>query len=172
MTAKGHVLLALPLAILGASHLGFTHLKAGLFIAVVCIGVLAPDIDEGGSFIGRQLWFLSFIVKILSFFLPAFKHRGITHIFLIPISMIIFASVIHNVWIAGFALGWLLHTAGDMLTVGGIKGYLYPLWPNEKIVLLPDVFRFYTGGFAEQVLIGFLMILDGWMLISTKGIFI
>lgn len=162
MTAKGHVLLALPVVLYAGQSMGLDRLDSILFAAAALLSVLAPDIDEPGSYIGRRFWFLSWPIKALSFLFPSFKHRGITHIFLIPFLMILIASLSRNITLAGFGLGWMLHTVGDMLTIGGIKGYLYPLWPDKKIVLLPDGFRFRTGGFAENILIFILLILNAY----------
>jgi inner membrane protein len=170
MTAKGHVLLAMPLAIVGVDYLALNQINGALFIISVTIGALFPDIDEPGSYIGRRLWFMSWFVKILSLFFPYLKHRGVTHFFVIPFTMIIVATFFKNIWLAGFALGWLLHTVGDLLTVGGIRGYLYPLWPNQKIVLLPDGIRFYTGKFAEQVFNTTLLLFNGYLLAHFQGI--
>lgn len=170
MTAKGHVLLATPLAIIGVDYLALDQIDSALFILSVAVGALFPDIDEPGSNIGRRFWFLSWPVKALSIFIPAFKHRGVTHFFLIPVILMLISVGFHNIWLAGFALGWLLHTAGDLVTIGGINGYFYPLWSNQKIVLLPDGFRFYTGSFTEKLIIAFLMLLNGYLALSL-GVF-
>lgn len=161
MTAKGHVILASPVAFIVATKFHLEIEQIIVFMVISSIGALAPDIDEPGSWIGRRLLFLSWTVKFLSIFFPAFKHRGITHLLAIPIAISAISIFLHNIWIAAFALGWFMHTVGDLITVGGIRGYLYPLFPDKKIVLLPDEFRFYTGGLVEAVIIFCLTGLNG-----------
>ena len=163
MTAKGHVLLALPFALFGAKQLGFSPICTTLFIFLVLLGALFPDIDEPKSTIGRKFWFMSWPIKLLSHIIPLLKHRGITHLFLVPFSLSITALYWENIWLGGFTLGWLLHTFGDLITMGGIRGYFYPFWSNRKIVFLPDALRFYTGGGAEQILIAFLVLVNGYL---------
>lgn len=53
--------------------------------------------------------------------------------------------------IYGFAFGILMHDAGDMLTKGGIKGFLFPFFPNTTVALLPKFMRFYTGSLQEMI---------------------
>lgn len=170
MTAKGHVLLALPFGLLMANSFGMENIELFVFLALVATGALFPDIDESGSYIGRRFWFLTWLIKALSVFIPAFKHRGVTHFFLIPALLMLTSVGLHNVWIGGFAIGWLMHTVGDLVTIGGINGYLYPLWPKQKIVLLPNGWRFYTGSFTEKFIIAFLMLLNGYLALSF-GVF-
>lgn len=155
--------MALPFAILGVNQLEFTPTGTTLFIFLILLGSLFPDIDEPKSTIGRKFWFISWPIKLLSHILPFLKHRGITHLFLVPFSLSIVALYWGNIWLGGFALGWLLHTFGDLITIGGIRGYFYPFWSNRKIVLLPYVLRFYTGRGAEQILITFLVLLNGYL---------
>ncbi|TDA67315.1 hypothetical protein E0765_03585 [Sulfuricurvum sp. IAE1] len=170
MTAKGHVLLALPPSIIWAQTLGLSGIEAGALIAAVAAGSLFPDVDEPNSFIGRRLMFMSWTIKILSLFFPTFRHRGVTHIFLVPLSIILIGSAFENILVAAFGLGWLMHTVGDLITVGGVRGYFYPLWPDQKIVLLPDGFRFYTNGFIEHFFNTFLLLINGYLMASFQGL--
>lgn len=163
MTAKGHVLLAVPVAITLNEHFGLNGYFGTFFIGLVVVGSLFPDIDEPESYIGRRLWFMSWLIKSLSLFFPAFRHRGITHIFLVPMILIAVGSIFGNIWVAAFGLGWLLHTIGDLLTVGGIHGYFYPI-SKEKVVLLPEWLRFKTNSFVEHVIIVFLLMLNSYLI--------
>ena len=96
---------------------------------------------------------MSLPIKLLSHILPLLKHRGLTHLFLVPLFLSIVAIYWKNIWFAGFALGWFVHTLGDLITVGGIQGYFYPFFANRRIALLPYALRFYTGGSAEKIVI-------------------
>lgn len=153
MTAKGHLLLALPFAIAGANLFGLKDLEFVGFIGAVLAGSLFPDIDEPGSFIGRRLWFFAWPIKIIGKFIPMFKHRAATHYLIVPLLLAITSAGLQNLSLGAFALGWFAHTIGDMLTVSGIKGYLYPLFPNTRIRLLPEHVALKTGGFYEQLVI-------------------
>lgn len=168
MTAKGHVLIALPFAIIGVERLGFSNFGEWLFVSTVITGALIPDIDEPGSYFGRRFWFLSWPIKILGAVFPLLKHRGVTHYFLVPAILMVMGVFFHNVWIAAFGFGWFLHTIGDLMTVGGIRGYFYPLWPGQKIVLLPDGMRFYTNGFTERILNTTLFVINGYLIFSYQ----
>lgn len=160
MTAKGHVLLALPFAIVTASNIGLSGPRLAAFITIVLFASLFPDIDENRSFIGKRFWFMSWSIKFIALFIPAFKHRGVTHFFIVPATIIIVGILFDNIWISGFGMGWLLHTVGDLITVGGIRGYLYPLWPDAKIKIMPEFIPIYTGGLLEHVIIAWLSILN------------
>lgn len=160
MTAKGHILLALPFAIAGANVFELKDLEMIGFIGAVTVGALFPDIDEPGSFIGRKLWFFAWPIKILGKFIPMLRHRAATHYLVIPVMLIFISTLTNNLSIGAFALGWFAHTVGDMLTVSGIKGYLYPLLPNTRIRLLPEHVAMKTGGFYEQLVIVGLTVLN------------
>ncbi len=163
MTARGHILLALPGGMIAANSFGIDKTTAPFFIGAVLLGSLAPDIDEPGSWIGRRLWFLAWPIKLIALVAPSLRHRGVTHFLILPIAMMVISVFLHNVLLAAFAIGWLMHTVGDLLTVGGIRGYFYPLLRDKKIVLLPDGFRFYTGGVVESALITLLLGVNGYI---------
>jgi inner membrane protein len=157
MTAKGHVLLALPLPLLWAIQNDTNGIELGMTISLVVIASLAPDIDEPNSWIGKRARFLSIPLKLLGIFIPMFRHRGATHIFFIPFLFILFSAFSKNIYLASFSYGWMMHTIGDLLTKGGINGYLYPFFPDTKVGLLPKALRFYTGSLQEIILINILV---------------
>jgi inner membrane protein len=173
VTVKGHALLAsalvYPLAV--TPYVMFSFSEFAIFYTAVLFGSILPDIDEPESYIGRKLFVLSSIFKFVGV-----KHRTFTHFLITPIlifsSSFIFSGDI-AVIIQGIALGVFYHTIGDMITVSGIKGYLYPLWSDKAIVLLPQPFRIrmfttnrFTGkktwGKSEQVIILFLLVLNAY----------
>lgn len=160
MTAKGHVALAFPFGVLGSTALGLNGIESSVFVFLVSLSALAPDVDEPGSWIGRRLWFLSWTIKILSIFFPTFKHRGVTHLLAVPLAIFIIGYLIGNVWIIGIAIGWFAHTLGDLITAGGIIGYFYPFWPEKRIRLMSKYLPIYTGGFVEYLIILVLMVVD------------
>lgn len=166
MTARGHVLLALPFASLGAHVFGLQKVDYFIFVSIVAIASLLPDVDEVNSYAGRRLWWMSWLIKLLGTFFPSFRHRGITHLFIIPIALAAIAYYFKSVWIAAFAIGWLAHTIGDLMTVGGIVGYFSPFATNKKVNILPKELRFYTGSATEHTLIVILFISNIAILLS------
>jgi len=162
MTAKGHIALALLPAIPIASFLNTQ--EQIVFLGAVGFGSLLPDIDEPNSFIGRRLGFVSIPLKILGV-----KHRTFTHYLIFPFFIFIFSLFLSRIWqIAGFgvALGILMHDIGDMMTKGGIKGFLYPFFKNRTFRILPKKFAFYTNSFTEYIIITFLFLIDSYMYYS------
>ena len=61
-----------------------------LFLLLVAIGSLIPDIDEPNSLLGRKLKFLSYPINIF------FGHRTITH------NILIFLSLTNYLYIQGY----------------------------------------------------------------------
>jgi len=162
MTAKGHVTLASLVVISIVSTLPYFEnldlFQIGIFYFSSLFGALFPDIDEDRSYIGRRLAFMSIIIS------SGIQHRTFTHYLIFPIIIYFLAIsfindfVIHLV-LLGFVAGIVLHDIGDMFTVGGIKGFFYPFFPNTKIWVTPKFLRFYTGSIAEYIFISFLMFL-------------
>jgi inner membrane protein len=154
MTAKGHMALA------SAVTLSYLYVDNDListlpyfeyFLIAILIGSLFPDIDEPESYIGNKLKVVSILTSVI------FKHRTFTHYLIFPLALIFIALYVDNtfnkVTILGFAIGILLHDAGDMLTNGAIKGFLWPIFPNTRIALLPNFLRFNTFSIQEYILV-------------------
>ena len=145
MTAKNHVVLALvpPAVFCGASAV-----ECVPFFLGAGIGALVPDIDEPGSYIGRRLYFVSEVLRGLGL-----EHRTLTHSLLLPIMIAAMVYIGFGLdrsaeWLYGLAFGIFMHDVGDMLTKGGIKGALKPLY-GGTVRLLPKSLAFYTGSFGE-----------------------
>lgn len=161
MTAKGHVLLASSIT-LGSfifivntpsisRAINIVPPYSIVFFIAVIVGSLLPDIDESESYVGRRLKIISVIVS------SVFKHRTFTHYLIVPLVLTIVAIFVSDAGMQtalfGLAFGILLHDAGDMLTKGGIKGFLFPFFPNTKIALLPEFIRFRTFSIQEYIFI-------------------
>lgn len=155
MTAKGHMALA------SAVTLSYLYVDSGListlpyfeyFLLAILFGSLFPDIDEPESYIGNKLKVISIVMSSI------FKHRTFTHYLIFPLCLMFVAlfyidNDFNKITMLGFALGILFHDAGDMLTKGGIKGFLWPILPNTRIALLPYFLRFKTFSIEEYVLV-------------------
>lgn len=161
MTVRGHVTLASALAYYPLSSLIGTYNIAELSILyiIVLFGSTVPDIDEPGSYIGRRSFFISDFLKLIGI-----KHRTLTHWLILPLFIFLLSFYFFNgfLQISFFALafGILCHDIGDMITKGGINGFLFPLFPKAKIVLLPRFLRFYTSSLTEMFIILLLLALN------------
>lgn len=159
MTAKGHMVVSVPVGYMGLFLTSKYVLEDFvldsrliiLYSFFVLLGSVFPDIDEPESFIGRRLPIFS---NVLSIFI---SHRGITHFLIIPLGILLLAYYEDDLNIKfallGFAIGILAHDIGDMLTKGGIIGFLFPFFMSKKIALLPEPLRFITGSITEYIVI-------------------
>jgi inner membrane protein len=118
---------------------GKTHIAGGILAsmyfcfgdvtssALLVIGSLFPDIDHGGSVLGKN-------IPLIHRF---FKHRGFTHSF-----VFLLITYFLNVWLS---IGCCVHIFMDMLTERGVQF----LWPFERKFRLPFARFFKTGGWFE-----------------------
>ncbi len=162
MTAKGHILLSSALAYLPILEIqkSFGVDIAFLSFSIIIFGSILPDIDEPNSYIGRKFPILSWILILFGL-----KHRGLTHILIVPIVITAFAlyavdSEIITITLLSLAFGILTHDVGDSITTGGINGFFYPLFPAKKFVLLPGFLRFQTFSIFEYFLVSLLFVLN------------
>ena len=154
MTAAGHILLAT--ALVGTTEYIF-HLPPNIyFLSGVIVGAVLPDIDEPKSFIGRQLSPLAFILRLFNL-----KHRTLSHSIIFALLFLIsglFLRYPYSVILMGIGTGALLHCVGDLLTISGLKYFLYPF--TKELHLLPPKLRFRTGGLVEEVIILGLIVIN------------
>jgi inner membrane protein len=164
MTAKGHIVISIPIAAASlyyAESFNFieklTHLNVALFYIASLFGSLLPDIDEPESYIGKRIPIFS---NVLSIFI---EHRGITHYLIVPLFLLTLAYFEDDLLVKpilfGLGVGVFAHTVGDMLTKGGIRGYLFPFFRKRTFVLLPWFLRFYTNSITEYLYISFFICL-------------
>ena len=147
MTAPGHILLAT--AIVGITEYIF-HIPVNVyFLAGIALGAVLPDIDEPKSLIGRKLAPLAFLLRMFRL-----KHRTLSHSIIFALILIIpsiFLPYPFNLFGIGAGIGSVLHCVGDLLTISGLKYFLYP--KKVELHLLPKNLRFRTGGAVEQIII-------------------
>lgn len=113
MLKKTH--LAVGLAV-GLYFLPFVTDKV-LFIPVILIASLLPDIDSGFSQLGRK--------KIFKPIQWTVSHRGIIHSYTLCIALSLVLAFFYPVLALPFFLGYSFHLLLDSFTVNGIK----PFWP-------------------------------------------
>lgn len=112
-----------------------------LFLALLLIGSLLPDLDNPYSKLGRKIRPISTFIKFV------FGHRGIFHS-VIPAALILFLFYyVFGLKLIGAALsiGFVLHLIIDGLTKEGIN-YLYPFAKFRISGFIK------TGGFFEWIL--------------------
>ena len=147
MTAPGHILLAT--AIVGITEY-VLHIPVNVyFLAGIALGAVLPDIDEPKSFIGRKLAPLAFLLRLFRL-----KHRTFSHSIIFALIVIIpsiFLPYPFNLFGIGAGVGSVLHCVGDLLTISGLKYFLYP--KKTELHLLPKNLRFRTGGTVESIII-------------------
>ena len=96
-----------------------------IFILVVVMFSIFPDIDERKSKIGRKNKVISTIINFV------FGHRGFFHSIYIPLALYFIFYYINNEVAIAVLVGYFSHLFMDALTKNGIR----PLYPiiNKKI---------------------------------------
>lgn len=117
-----------------------THLSSGILTALllaptfvdgvmIAVGSMFPDIDHGGTALGKSAPYISKLVK----------HRGLTH-------SLLFTGIMSllNPW---FGIGMIVHIVFDMMTKRGVQ----LLYPWNKRIRFPLAKYAVTGGKFEKV---------------------
>jgi inner membrane protein len=160
MKGTNHVkfgLSAWTIASVGISQAGGPALPELLVASgLVAVGALAPDIDEPGSKISRQLGPLRHVIPPLVSWIGG-GHRGMTHSpWAVVVVTVLLAHFALPPWLAiAFGFGWLSHLAGDALTPHGIPAP----WPLGDRRLTLNLWR--SGAKAETVAV--------WMLAASAA---
>jgi len=140
MLLRTHVMLALLFVIIFFNHVS----NKWVFVVMVLVATVVPDLDTGFSSYGRHL-----IFRPLQFFT---KHRGIIHSFTLGVLLSVLIAVFWPMGAFGFFLGYSIHLFADSFTKDGI----YPFWPlrwKSRGVLR-------SGGRVEESLFLGLIVLD------------
>lgn len=109
-----------------------------LFIPVVLISSLLPDIDSSFSQLGKKNIFRP--VQMV------FTHRGPLHSYTLCIFFSLLFAFFYPIFALPFFLGYSFHLFADSFTINGIK----PFWP----------FRFQSSGVVRTG-----GLIDGWIFI-------
>ena len=128
---------------LGLIFIGFVDNKI-LFIPIVLIASLMPDIDSTKSFIGNRWYF-----RPMQWFM---KHRGMLHSLSFCILASLGISFLFPESAFPFFLGYSSHLMGDAITKEGIR----PLWPFEGEIRG----RIRTGGRVEVIALLSLVVIN------------
>ena len=140
MLAKTHIAIGFFAMIFFLPHVA----NKLVFIPVILIASILPDIDSGFSTLGKNGVF-----RILQLFT---KHRGLLH----SLSFCIIVSVLFALYFPvvafPFFLGYALHLLADAWTVEGIR----PFWPLKEI----SQGKIKVGGVVEQAVFFIFVVLD------------
>ena len=117
MMMKTHLVIGAFAAVFFLPHMAHKL----IFVPVILIASLLPDIDSGFSTFGKKP-----IFKPLQMMT---KHRGIIHSFTLCIAISIFFAFYFPIVAFPFFLGYALHLLADSWTIEGIK----PFWPLKEV---------------------------------------
>ena len=93
-----------------------------MFLPVVLISSLLPDVDTGSSYLGHR-----------GIFRPIqwlFSHRGFIHSYTFCIGLAFVFALFYPVMAFPFFLGYSFHLAADSFTEQGIR----PFWPLDATI--------------------------------------
>ncbi len=122
-----------------------------IFVPIVLISGLMPDIDSGMSGLGRKIVFKP--VQMMT------NHRGIFHTYTLCIALsILFALFIPSLALP-FFLGYSFHLFSDSFTSQGIK----PFWPFKYVS--KGVVR--SGGRTDAIIFYCFVSVDVVLILTT-----
>ena len=124
-----------------------------LFILVVLLFSIFPDIDETKSKIGKKNKLIS---KIINF---VFGHRGLLHTIYIPLILFFIFYNINNEISIAILVGYSSHLFMDALTKTGIRPF-YPLISKR----INGFFK--TNSLREKILFLIIVFLDLYFLLT------
>ncbi len=113
MLSRTHLAIGLAVSLYFLPHV----VNKIVFIPIVLVASLLPDIDSGYSKLGKKKIFMP--VQMLS------NHRGIFHTYTLCIVASILLTFIYPVSALPFFLGYSFHLIADSFTPQGIR----PFWP-------------------------------------------
>lgn len=147
MLTKTHILFAFFLTLVSIEL--FNPQNQILFLFIIVLFSVLPDIDEKSSRVGKK-------TKLFSFFL---KHRGIVHSFL-PLLIIAFLlTVFNSIYLWGVFIGYASHLLLDSLTPQGLN----PFYPFLKFRMKGFI---KSGGIGEIFIFLLLLMIDIFLLIN------
>jgi inner membrane protein len=124
-----------------------------LFIFMVMLATVLPDVDSGFSALGKS-WFTKPVHLFVS-------HRGILHSYTFCVAVSVALTFIYSPLALPFFLGYSMHLFADSFTVQGIK----PFWPLNYESKGPVK----TGGVVEDTVFWTIVVIDVFII---AGLFI
>jgi len=150
MMLRTHLAVAFLFIILFVEHVN----NQIIFVGMVLLATIIPDLDNSFSSWGRHLIFrpLQWLVN----------HRGIIHSFTTAIALSIILSIFFPIASLGFFVGYSVHLICDSFTKEGIQ----PFWPlkQKSIGFIRSGGRIEDGLFIALILIDVLAMLFVWII--------
>lgn len=140
MLLRTHLMFGILMIILFVQHVN----NQLVFVGMVLLATVLPDLDSSFSSWGRHL-----IFRPLQFFV---KHRGIIHSFTTGIIVSIAIAFFWPVASLGFFIGYSVHLICDSFTKEGIQPF-WPLKARSKGFIA-------TGGRLEETVFIFLILIN------------
>ncbi len=140
MISRTHLAIGLALVLLFLPHVN----SKLLFVPVLLISCLLPDIDSTASAFGQN--------KLLRPFQFFVKHRGMIHSLTFCIVLSAFFAAVIPVLALPFFLGYASHLFADSFTKDGIT----PFWPMKK----SSAGLIVTGGRTEYFVFATFIVID------------
>ena len=140
MLLRTHLMFGILMIVLFAQHVNHQM----VFIGMVLLATVLPDLDNGFSSWGRHL-----IFKPLQFFV---KHRGVIHSFTTGVIVSVVIAFFWPVASLGFFVGYSVHLICDSFTKEGIQPF-WPLKARSKGFIV-------TGGRIEESIFIFLILIN------------
>ena len=140
MLLKTHIAFAFLVILLFLGHIN----NKFIFVLMVLVATILPDLDSGFSSFGRHL-----IFRPLQFFV---KHRGFLHSFTFAVVASVILAMFWPTASLGFFVGYSVHLICDSFTISGVQ----PFWPFK--VKSSGFIR--SGGKTEETLFFGLIILN------------
>ena len=150
MMFKTHLFFALFLALLIFNYYNINL----VFILILVLASILPDIDHSKSFIGRKLRPLSWLINFI------FGHRKLIHSLFFVLILTLIIKMFSNYYLA-FLIGYVSHLFLDLLTKQGLQIF-YPLKFKVRGFIK-------TNGLIEKLFLWFLIVVN---LIYVLRIFI
>jgi len=116
MLLRTHLAFAVLMIVLFVQHVN----NQWIFILMVLVATIIPDLDNGSSSWGRHLLFMP-----LQFFV---KHRGMVHSLTTATIISILLAIFWPVGSLGFFVGYSVHILLDSFTKEGVQ----PFWPLKS----------------------------------------
>jgi len=150
MMLRTHLAIAFLAIVLFVEHVNSQF----IFIIMVLLATIVPDLDNSFSSWGRHL-----IFRPLQFFV---SHRGVIHSFTTAVALSIALAIFWPVASLGFFIGYSIHLITDSFTKEGIQ----PFWPlkTKSIGFIHSGGRIEDSLFIIFILVDVLAILFVWII--------
>lgn len=141
---KTHFMFSLLISLI---ILKYFNLNSLTFVLILVLAGSLPDIDHSKSFIGRKLFFISWIINLI------FGHRKLIHSLFFALFLSFLIKLSFNNYYIPFFIGYSSHLFLDLITKQGLQ------------LFYPFKFKIHgfikTNGLIEKLVLFILIMLNG-----------